>query len=474
MRLTKIICTIGPQTSSAESLRSLVDAGMNIARINLSHGTLEQHLEVIRRLKALNETLKKEHATSTCVGILLDTKGAEVRTGDVTEKIVIKKGDEVLFSPRPLPKEKRKVVLVDHQQFHEDVRQTECILIDNGLLTFDIVKVLPDETVLAKAREDGTIGSRRHVNLPGADLSMPSLTTKDWEDIAFAAKEGVDFLALSFVREAKEVEQVRAFLREHQATIGLISKIETRQAVHNIKGIIEASDAIMVARGDLGVEVPFETVPAIQDDLVRMCKKAGKPVIVATHMLESMIDQPMPTRAEVTDIAHAAMTGADATMLSGETASGEFPLLAIDAMNRVLLATEEHMLTDARIEESSMDEDRSARALAAATMAMSTKADALFIMTRSGKTARDVARFRPQMPHIAFTPSEDVQRNLQLCYGIVPVLIPFDTDPEKTVRLAIAAGKKLKLLSKGNRVVVVSDTKAGDETVNTIQLRVIS
>ncbi|MEK7218247.1 MAG: pyruvate kinase [Patescibacteria group bacterium] len=471
MRFTKIICTLGPATGTKENVRKLVRAGMNIARINLSHGSLEEHLQTIKMLKEINAEQKK--SSQRCIGILLDTKGAEVRTGDVKEKIAVEKGEEVVFSPKPLAREGRTVIIVNHDHFDRDVQDAECILIDNGLLRFDIVEVKGNGTVIARALEDGTIGSRRHVNLPGANLTMPSITPKDWQDIAFAAKEDVDFLALSFIREAKEIHEVRGFLEAHGAAIRLISKIETRQAVKNIKEIIVASDGIMVARGDLGVEIPFETVPAIQDDIVEVTRRAGKPVIVATHMLESMMDQPMPTRAEVTDIAHAATTRADATMLSGETASGEYPYAAVEAMDRVLVATEDHVLLPNPMMEAPVSTEREARAHSAVTLAVSTHATALFVMTKSGKTALDISRYRPNVPIIAFTDSEGTQRSLQLSCGVLPVHIPFSKDPETTVKAAMDEAKRLHLLEKGNHVVLVSDTKAGDCSINTIQMRSI-
>jgi pyruvate kinase len=477
MRFTKIICTLGPSSNTTDKMWELVRGGMNVARLNLSHGSLDQHLTNIRSIREINVKLQKEHGNPTCVGILLDTKGAEIRTSDVSERIAIEAKEEVVFSSKPLPKEKRKVILVNHEHFDVDALEAECILIDNGLLHFDIVSSdRKNGSVVAKARESGSIGSRRHVNLPGANLSLPSVTSKDWEDIAFAAKEGVDFLALSFIREAKEVQEVRGYLKAQGAPrIGIISKIETRQAVHNIREIIDASDGIMVARGDLGVEVPFETVPAIQDDIVELCRQAGKPVIVATQMLESMIDDPMPTRAEVTDIAHAASTRTDATMLSGETASGHYPVEAVQDMDRVLLATEEHIRQGSSMQESDFDNERAARAHAAVTLAVTTNADALFVMTRSGQTARDVARFRPSIPILAFTDVPETQRSLQLVYGIVPILIPaFDAqDPEKAVSAAMEQGKKYGLFEKGHHVVLVSDTKADGSLINTIQLRVI-
>jgi len=302
---------------------------------------------------------------------------------------------------------------------------------------------------------------------------MPSITPRDWESITMAAKEGVDFLALSFIREGKEVQDVRTFLEEHGAHIKLVSKIETRQSIRNIKEIISASDGIMIARGDLGVEVPFETVPAIQDDIVEESRKAGKPVIVATHMLESMIDAPMPTRAEVTDIAHAAMTRADATMLSGETASGEFPMESVTAMDHVLRATEEHMFQTFTLADAPEFTEREARAHAAATLAATTRATTLFVMTKSGTTARDISRFRPNVPILAFTDSEASQRAMQLSYGVLPILILFHEDPEETVRSAMGEAKRLELLKKGDHIVLVSDTKAGNSSVNTIQMRQI-
>ena len=472
MRFTKIVCTLGPSSRTKEQILALAHAGMNIARINLSHGTLAEHLAVIALIKEINEDLRMESGPQTCVGILLDTKGAEIRTGDVAEKVNVAKGEEILFSPRPLPAGMNKVIVVDHEYFAQDAREAECILIDNGILRFDLVSVEDDGTVVARAQEEGTIGSRRHVNLPGVNLSMPSLTPNDWRDIAFAAKEGVDFLALSFVREAKEIDEVRAFLEKQGANISLIAKIETRQAVQHLHDILIASDALMVARGDLGVEVPFEMVPVIQDDIVRLARNAGKPVIVATHMLESMIDAPMPTRAEATDIAHAAMTRTDATMLSGETASGSFPVESVKAMVQVLCATEEHLL-DQKISDTSLSQDaRSARTLAAVTLADATRADALIVMTRTGKTALEVSRFRPQVPILAFTPSPDVQRMLQLSYGVLPICIPFDdSNPETTVKSAMNEGIRLKLLKPKQHVVLVSDTKADEENISAIQMR---
>jgi len=474
MRRTKIVCTIGPAVGSPELIERLVRNGMSVARLNLSHGDLEQHRKSIHILRDINEKLAKERSVPTCVSILLDTKGAEIRTGDVMEKIAIEPNEEVVFSSKDLPSEKRKVIHVNYEHFSKDVRDAEKILLDNGELNFELVEIRKDGSVVAKALEKGLIGSRRHVNLPGANLSIPSITEKDWEDIAFAAEEKVDFLALSFIRQGKEVKEVREFLLKKKANIALISKIETRQSVANIQSIIAESDGIMVARGDLGAEVPFEKVPVIQDEIVEACKKVGKPVIVATQMLESMIENPMPTRAEVTDIAHAGMTKSDATMLSGETAGGQFPFESLSAMDRVLRATEGHLAQLDTLENPIVETKRDARAKAAVTLAQACKAAALVVITRSGQTACDISQFRPSIPVITFTPNSAIQQRLQLSYGILPIVIPFETDPEQTVLTALDEITARKLLSKGDPIVLVSDTKTHNDTVSTVQIRNIA
>lgn len=474
MRLTKIICTLGPATNTTEAIEKLIAAGMNVARINLSHGTMEEHRGVIRRLKQINEKHARSGKLPTCISILLDTKGAEVRTSTVKTPLSIHHGEEVVFSPHPLPKEKRQVILVDHKGFAKDAQQAEVILLDNGKMGFTLTKVNKDGSVVTRSNDDGTVGSRRHVNLPGANLDMPSLTKKDWQDIALGAEEGVDFLGLSFVREAKEVEEVRAFLQKKKKHIGLVAKIETRQAVENMKDIIAVSDGIMVARGDLGAEVPFERMPVIQDDLVFLSRQAGKPVIVATHMLESMIENPMPTRAEVTDIAHAAMIGTDVTMLSGETANGKYPVRSLEAMVRVLKATEEHLALTQRRLSAPANSPHAAQADAAVSLALSTDAKAIVAITKSGQTAREIARYRPYLPLIACTPDAAVQRALQLSYGTIPLHIPFAKDPEKTVLDSLKLITKLKLLKKGDSFVLISDAKAHDAAVSTVQVRKVS
>ncbi|MDP7454612.1 MAG: pyruvate kinase [Candidatus Peribacteraceae bacterium] len=466
MRSTKIICTIGPATSSPEGLSALIDSGMNIARLNRSHGTQEKCKEVINFIRNYSE----KHRLP--IGIMVDTKGGEIRTGAVIHPIEIKKGQEVIFSPVPIPEEERTVIEVSYNNFYKDVPETDTIILDGGDILFDIVSTSKNKTVIGRARGDGSIGSRRHINLPGADIDLPSITDKDWEDIEFAIKEGADFLALSFIRNADEVRLVRKFLQDKKSNIRIITKVETHQAVEHISEIIEVSDAIMVARGDLGTNLPFEEIPTIQDKIVTLCRDKGIPVIVATDMLESMTEHPMPTRAEVTDVAHAAMTGADATMLSGETAVGQFPFKAIEAMSKVLIATEKHKSRFPSLR-MPVHNDREARAEAASTLSDSANADAILVFTRTGRTAQEVCSFRPMVPIIAATENLETKRKLTLCYGVHPIKIEFGSTPEDTIIEGIRAAKELELIKEGQSVVLLSDTEAKDAAVQSVQVRTV-
>jgi pyruvate kinase len=287
--------------------------------------------------------------------------------------------------------------------------------------------------------------------------------------------EGADFVALSFVREAKDVDDVRTFIKEKNSSMRIIAKIETQQAVHALSSIIAASDGIMVARGDLGAEIPFERIPAIQDRIVQECRAAGKPVIVATHMLESMIQQPMPTRAEVTDVAHAATSRADATMLSGETATGKFPMLALDTMNRILSETENHLPPPPAREVHCTLDEREARAEAAVTMSLALHAKAILVFTRTGMSAQLVSKFRPIVPILACTEEKTVQRWLQVCYGVAPFHIDFSENPETTILSAFHLLQREQQLRRGDRVILVSDALAHEGThVGSVQVRSIA
>lgn len=416
MKLTKIICTIGPATSSPELLSDLIDEGMDIARLNFSHGTHDDHkkmYETIRRVSC-----KKE----ANIAIMLDTKGAEIRTGDTQTPFQIKKGEEVIFSPCRVENEKRQVIHVNYDDFAVDVAETDRILIDSGEMSFSVLEIRDDGSVLAKSNDKGVIGSRRHINLPGADIDLPSVTAKDWEDISFGLDLGVDFLALSFVRTAKEIEEVRKFTAEKKSHAKIISKIETRVAVDNLVEIIAASDGVMVARGDLGADVPLEEVPAIQDDIVALCREYKKPVIVATNMLESMIVHPVPTRAELTDIAHAVTTKADATMLSGETANGAYPVKAVEMMRRVIAATENRNsgLEAYKIED--VENDDEALAQSAVKLCEQAQASCLVVSDDAGALIPLVSYYRPLVNIIACFKDNKTVLTSQNLFAVLPVM----------------------------------------------------
>ncbi|MSR67517.1 pyruvate kinase [Candidatus Peribacteria bacterium] len=473
MRFTKIVATLGPATCSTENIERLAKAGVNVCRLNFSHGDYAVHGQTIENIKSVN---KKGFS----LGIMLDTKGPEVRTGDVKQPIKISAGEKVVFAFKPGLKQKMKVITVDYPKFSDDVRHARCILIDNGAIEFSVLKIEKNGSVIAKALEEGTIGSRRHVNLPGAHISLPSFTEKDWSDIRFGIERGVDFFATSFVRTGKDIKMLKVFLHKHKSEGEIIAKIETPQAVDNIDDIIDASDGIMVARGDLGAEVPFEQVPAIQEMIVAKCREKSKPVIVATHMLESMILSPMPTRAEVTDIAFAAKLQTDSTMLSGETTTGLYPFKAVAAMDRILRVSERVELRYREKQflsfQQSLESDlpRREQALAASVLATKLRADAIISISKHGNTARAISHCRPLVPIHAFVEEDSMMRKLMLVWGIVPHSIDFSDEPEVTLNRALALFLKQPGVKRGDRIVIVSDIRTNDVPVMTIQIRTIS
>lgn len=473
MRFTKIVATIGPATSSIPNIERLAKMGISVCRLNFSHGNYAVHGQTIANIRAVN-------AKGYNLAIMLDTKGPEVRTGDVEKPIEVKEGDRFIFTSKPTGREKLTTIKVDYPSFATDVRNARCILIDNGAIEFAIEKIESNGIVIGKALESGKIGSRRHVNLPGAHISLPSFTKTDWADFQFGVDQGVDFYATSFVRTGKDILKLRKFLVSQNSDAHIIAKIETPEAVGNINEICDAADGIMVARGDLGAEVPFEDVPKIQDELVAKCRARGKPVIVATHMLESMILSPMPTRAEVTDIAYAAKSQADSTMLSGETTTGLYPFKSVQAMIRVLERNEMQPSTfshcfesDVPTDQVDVDVPRREQALAASVLATKLHVDALLVISKHGRTARAVSNCRPFVPIYAFSDSAMVTRQLMLSWGVVPHCVPFSKNPETTVDTAIATVLQKKMLKRGSKVVVVSDMRSSGIPVMSIQLRTI-
>jgi len=472
MRLTKIVCTLGPASTSPENIERIMKAGMNVARINFSHGDHETHGTTIRNVKRIAAELGLD------IPLMLDTKGPEVRTGDVASPIPVKKGEHVLFTYDKNATYKGTIIHVNYPEFGKDAANAEAIIVDNGDMTFELVKKNKDGSVILKSHHDGLIGNRRHVNLYGADVSLPSITDKDWKDLEFGVKEKMDFVALSFVRCAKDIEEVRKFLKKKGSSMKIMSKIENRPAVKNIGEIIDASDSIMVARGDLGAEMPFQKIPAVQDMIVRMCRAVNKPVIVATQMLESMIKNPMPTRAEVTDVTHAALTGTDMTMLSGETAAGKHPFEAVHAMSSILHETESHNAGGGgcmHCDCGHAHDDNALRAEAAVGMARNGKAAAIVVICNTGKTVEIMSGYRCNVPVYAFSDSAELRRMLQLRFGVFPMPIDMKKDAEANIEQAMTTLKKRSLAKKGDKIVVLAKTfTSGKTPLVTVHLRQLS
>ncbi len=467
MKHTKIVATIGPVSCEYEMLEKLADAGVNVFRLNFSHGDHQWHGEVIKRIKRLN---KKRGVN---VAILLDTKGPEIRTGDLALPVELKKDQEIILTVDHSTYEESGKVGVNYDAFIDDVEVGEKILVDNGVMNFEVLKKT-DEDIFCKVLDGGELSSRRHLNLPMKDVSLESITQKDWDDIKFGVDMGVDFIALSFVRRADEVNLLRDFLDSKKSNIDIIPKIESYEATNNLSEIIAASDGVMVARGDLGAEIPFTQVPRMQREIIETAKNYQKPVIVATHMLESMIQNPMPTRAEVTDVSTAVFQRADAIMLSGETAGGNYPLKSVETMVDIALETEKEYLDSRPIRDISVHSDRAEFSRLAARMVGDLNdISCILVVTRSGYMASLVSCFRPKMPVFAFTNVPSARRKMQLLWGVQAFKIAFSSEPEKTVGRAVEefldrpVGKEWK----GKRYVLVTDALVDGEFIPTLQVR---
>ena len=466
-RLTKIVCTIGPVTRSWDALSALAGAGMNLARLNMSHGDQASHLQVIRNLKSLNRKLPHP------ISILMDLQGPEIRTGELAKSLDLAAGDVFYFSVLADDAEERSVH-VNYQDMVNDLEVGERVTVDNGLINLEVLEVL-EHRLKCRVLDGGTLGSRKHVNLPGVRVNLPSITKKDREDIAFAIEQDVDFIALSFVRGPEDVLEVRQIVEEVGGHQRLIAKIENQEGIDNFEAILEEADGIMVARGDLGVEVAFEELPVLQREMVRYCAIAGKPIIVATHLLESMIENPLPTRAEVTDVANAVYEQADAIMLSGETAAGQHPVRCVEVLDKIARRIEGGGTgLDFYLERAAPTTQRGHIAQGACRLADSLGVRAIIVMTRRGQFGQLVASYRPKRAVIyAFTNMSTTRRKLWLNRSIVPFRMNLSKDPEKTIVNALAKLRERNVVEAGEPVVVVSDvaTATGD-LVTSIQVRV--
>ncbi|HSY83412.1 MAG TPA: pyruvate kinase [Gemmatimonadaceae bacterium] len=446
---TKIVCTLGPSTATESAIGDLLDAGMNVARINFSHGTHAEHAATIARVRAAAD------ARRLPVAILGDLQGPRIRIGDLSSPVEVATGDDVTLAPEDaLP---AGAIPVTYHPLASDVHTGDRILVDDGLIELMVLDTAGD-TVHARVVHGGQIKSHKGLNLPGIHVSAPSITEKDHADIGFAVEQGLDYLALSFVRRAEDIADLRERIPKK---LLVIAKIEKDIALTNIESIMRAADGVMVARGDLGVELPFEEVPIAQKRIIRLANRLGKPVITATQMLESMIEHPRPTRAEASDVANAILDGTDAVMLSAETAAGAFPRLAVEAMRRIICEVECHPLPWRSRDEERRDPGSSVateEAIAAATIAAQRMlaTPLVIVLTKGGFSARVVSSHRPRVPILALTDMAQTYRQLALVWGVVPHLVAHCTTYDEMVALARQVAVELGLARPGDRVLVTA------------------
>ncbi len=470
-RRTKIIATLGPATESEEMLGQLIRAGVDVVRLNMAHASHDWTRTIIRRIRAASQAAGHE------VAIMMDIKGPEIRTGDVDLPIELKAGEIFDFTVKPDAERDRseeiRSVDVNYRNLVNDIRVGDTVLVDNGLIRLEVLDK-NDAHIRCRVLTPGELKSRRHINLPGVHVNLPSFTEKDRADTLIGISEGIDFVALSFVREAADVLKLRSFLKEHGSNARIVAKIEDQSAIDNLTEIIRATDVLMVARGDLGIEVPFQELPVIQRRAVGTCQAIGRPVIIATHMLESMISQPMPTRAEITDVANAVFERADCVMLSGETTIGRYPLECVEVLATIASRIEEEQST-AQEEPIMLPGERLKLLRSAVVMANDLPNSTILCFTRRGITAAGLAAHRPpRAPIFAVTDSVETLRHLRMVRAVEPFLLQPFGDPIKTLERGIDSLVKQGRLRSGDKVVIISDVYTdGAQRVDSIQLRTI-
>lgn len=458
MRKSKIVCTIGPASESLENIKKLILAGMNVARLNFSHGDFEEHGARIKTIRQASKELNKT------VAILLDTKGPEIRTGKLEVEPIELVQDEYLTLTTEEILGTQERISITYSELPNDVQVGSTILIDDGLIGLTVVDIQGTE-IKTRIVNGGTIKSKKGVNVPGVNISLPGITEKDTNDILFGIEQDIDFIAASFVRKASDVQEIRELLSKNNAShIQIISKIENQQGVDNLDEILEASDGLMVARGDLGVEIPAEDVPLAQKLMIQKCNVAGKPVITATQMLDSMQRNPRPTRAEASDVANAIFDGTDAIMLSGETAAGKYPVESVLTMSRIAEKAEsaldhrEIFSKQQTLQETTVTE---AISQSVAISALDLNAKAILSSTVTGHTARVVSKYRPKAPIIAVTTQERTMRQLSLVWGVTPVFGKVATSTDELLETAIQGGKDSGLVQAGDLVVITAGIPLG-------------
>lgn len=462
-RHTKIIATVGPATESPEQLGKLILAGLDVMRLNMAHGSGDWVTSLVKRIREVSVDVQRH------VAVMMDVKGPEIRTGVVAEPFDLKVGD--LFELYTTgPSHGGRGIDVNYPGLPHDVNVGATVLLDSGLIRMVVVD--KDETSLrCRVTTPGSLGSRRHINLPGVDVNLPSLTEKDERDIRVGVEAGCDFFALSFVRRADDIAVLRALLDHLGSKARIVAKIEDQGGLRNLAEIVQVADAVMVARGDLGIEVDYHTLPLVQTRIVDLCLKHGKPVIIATHLLESMIFAPMPTRAEISDISTAVRERADAVMLSGETTTGMYPLECVEVMKSIVKTIEPTEVRPMN-EVIELKEPKTKMLRSAAVLAQELGHAGIVVFTRSGALAYTLAALRAVgVPIYAFTDDEALFRQLLLPWGVEPFLMPFSDDPEKTILDAMAYLTRREWCRKGTWLVVITNALAHDRVIDTLQLR---
>lgn len=471
MRKTKIVCTIGPVSESVEKLVALIEAGMNVARLNFSHGDFEEHGNRIKNIREASERTGKK------VAILLDTKGPEIRTqtleGGVAE---LKTGEELIVSMTEVVGNDKKIS-VTYPGLVNDVHPGSKILLDDGLIELEVTEIRDNELV-TKVMNDGVLKNKKGVNVPNVSVNLPGITDKDTADIKFGIEQGVDFVAASFVRRASDVLEIRELLDTNGGSeIDIIPKIENQEGVDNIDEILEVSEGLMVARGDLGVEIPAEEVPLVQKELIKKCNAAAKPVITATQMLDSMQRNPRPTRAEASDVANAIFDGTDAIMLSGETAAGDYPVESVQTMHNIATRTEKALNYEAILRKKTKEANTSitsAIGQSVAHTASNLSAAAILSATESGYTARVVSKYRPLSPIIAVTSNEKVIRKLNLVWGVTPVQGKSATSTDEMFESTVDFAMQANLIKQGDLVVITAGVPINETgTTNIMKVHLI-
>jgi pyruvate kinase len=472
MRKTKIVCTIGPASESEEMFRALVKNGLNVARLNFSHGSHEEHKKRIDTIKKVREEL------GATISIMLDTKGPEIRTRDFENgQIELEKGQEFILTSRDILGNKN-MSSVTYEHFANDVKEGNNVLIDDGLISLKVIEKINDTDLKCIVENGGTVKNKKGINVPNIKINLPALTEKDIADIKFGIGQGVDFIAASFIRKADDVIAIRRILEENDADIMIISKIENREGVENIDDIIRASDGIMVARGDLGVEIPAEEVPLVQKNLIKKCNDAGKPVITATQMLDSMMRNPRPTRAEVSDVATAIFEGSDAIMLSGETASGSYPVESVLTMSKIAENIENSLDYNEILKAKyvlGINPITDAISFAVCRTCLDLKATAIITATSSGYTAFAVSRFRPIAPIIAVTEKESVMRKMALYWGVYPLKMDKMTSTDQIIQTSVDKAMEKDYIENGDVVIITAGVPVGvSGSTNLLKVHIVS